>query len=62
MQLQFSSFPVVVVSSTSMTRHFLKIHDLVFAGRPKTAADDYTTYNYSDNHVVAMWTLLESAT
>ncbi|XP_020571349.1 cytochrome P450 71A1-like [Phalaenopsis equestris] len=48
MQLQFGSFPVVVGSSVSMARLFLKTHDLAFAGRPKTAAGKYTDYNYSD--------------
>ncbi|KAI0494548.1 hypothetical protein KFK09_024686 [Dendrobium nobile] len=48
MQLQFGSFPVVVGSSVSMARLFLKTHDLTFAGRPKTAAGNYTAYNYSD--------------
>ncbi|KAK6911853.1 Cytochrome P450 [Dillenia turbinata] len=48
MQLQFGSFPVVVGSSVEMAKFFLKTHDVIFAGRPKTAAGKHTTYNYSD--------------
>ncbi|XP_071915989.1 trimethyltridecatetraene synthase-like [Coffea arabica] len=48
MHLQFGSFPVVVGSSVEMAKVFLKTMDLTFAGRPKTAAGKYTTYNYSD--------------
>ncbi|CAK7356514.1 unnamed protein product [Dovyalis caffra] len=48
MQVQFGSFPVVVGSSVEMARTILKTHDVVFSGRPKTAAGKYTTYNYSD--------------
>lgn len=48
MQLRFGSFPVVVGSSVEMAKVFLKTHDVVFAGRPKTAAGKYTTYNYSN--------------
>jgi cytochrome P450 len=48
MQLQFGSHPVVVGSSVEMAKVILKTHDVIFAGRPKTAAGKYTTYNYSD--------------
>ncbi|KAB2003675.1 hypothetical protein ES319_D11G147700v1 [Gossypium barbadense] len=48
MQLKFGSFPVVVASSVEMAKAFLKTHDVIFAGRPKIAAGEYTTYNYSD--------------
>ncbi|KAI6671726.1 hypothetical protein NL676_006611 [Syzygium grande] len=48
MHLRFGSFPVVVGSSVEMAKAFLKTHDVAFAGRPKTAAGKYTTYNYSD--------------
>lgn len=48
MQLRFGSFPVVVGSSIDMAKAFLKTHDLTFAGRPKTSAGKYTTYNYSN--------------
>ena len=48
MQLKFESFPVVVASSPDMAKLFLKTYDHIFAGRPKTAAEKYTTYNYSD--------------
>lgn len=48
MQLQFGSFPVIVGSSVEMAKIFLKTMDATFAGRPKTAAGKYTTYNYSD--------------
>ncbi|XP_074587143.1 trimethyltridecatetraene synthase-like [Curcuma longa] len=48
MSLRFGSFPVVVGSSVSMAKFFLKTHDLSFVSRPKTAAGKYTTYNYSD--------------
>ncbi|CDP12827.1 unnamed protein product [Coffea canephora] len=48
MHLQFGSFPVVVGSSVEMAKVFLKTMDLTFAGRPKTAAGKYITYNYSD--------------
>ncbi|KAI0494547.1 hypothetical protein KFK09_024685 [Dendrobium nobile] len=45
MQLQFGSFPVVVGSSVSMARLFLKTHDLAFAGRPNTSSGKITAYN-----------------
>ncbi|KAL9463676.1 hypothetical protein AB3S75_001482 [Citrus x aurantiifolia] len=48
MQLKFGSFPVVVGSSVEMAKVILKTHDVLFAGRPKTAAGKYTTFNYSD--------------
>ncbi|OVA03795.1 Cytochrome P450 [Macleaya cordata] len=48
MQLLFGSYPVVVASSVDMAKQFLKTHDIIFSGRPKTAAGKYTTYNYSD--------------
>lgn len=48
MQIQFGSFPVVVASSVEIAKAVLKTHDATFAGRPKTAAGKYTTYNYSD--------------
>lgn len=48
MQVQFGSFPVLVGSSVDMARTILRTHDATFAGRPKTAAGKYTTYNYSD--------------
>ncbi|GFP88697.1 cytochrome p450 71a1 [Phtheirospermum japonicum] len=48
MQLRFGSAPVVVGSSVEMAKIFLKTMDVMFAGRPKTAAGKYTTYNYSD--------------
>ncbi|KDP40690.1 hypothetical protein JCGZ_24689 [Jatropha curcas] len=48
MQLKFGSFPVVVGSSVEMAKTILKTHDVNFAGRPKTAAGKYTTFNYSD--------------
>ncbi|XP_059432969.1 trimethyltridecatetraene synthase-like [Corylus avellana] len=48
MQLKFGSFPVVVASSPDMAKLFLKTYDHIFAGRPKTAAGKYTTYNYTD--------------
>lgn len=35
-------------SSVEMAKVFLKTHDALFAGRPKTAAGKYTTFNYSD--------------
>ncbi|KAB2024456.1 hypothetical protein ES319_D06G088300v1 [Gossypium barbadense] len=46
MQLKFGSYPVVVASSAEMAKEFLKKHDHIFASRPQTAADKYTTYNY----------------
>ncbi|VAH13183.1 unnamed protein product [Triticum turgidum subsp. durum] len=48
MYLRFGSVPVVVGSSVEMAKFFLKTHDVVFTGRPKTAAGKYTTYNYRD--------------
>ncbi|XP_057976719.1 trimethyltridecatetraene synthase-like [Malania oleifera] len=48
MHLRFGSAPVVVGSSVEMAKLFLKTHDATFAGRPKTAAGKYTTYDYSD--------------
>ncbi|KAG6538395.1 trimethyltridecatetraene synthase-like [Zingiber officinale] len=48
MSLRFGSFPVVVGSSVSMAKFFLKTHDISFVSRPQTAAGKYTTYNYSD--------------
>ncbi|KAL3632877.1 hypothetical protein CASFOL_025861 [Castilleja foliolosa] len=48
MLLRFGSAPVVVGSSVEMAKIFLKTMDVTFAGRPKTAAGKYTTYNYSD--------------
>uniref|UniRef100_A0ACD6A8K5 Uncharacterized protein n=1 Tax=Avena sativa TaxID=4498 RepID=A0ACD6A8K5_AVESA len=48
MQLRFGSVPVVVGSSPAMARFFLKTHDTVFAGRPRSAAGNHTTYNSSD--------------
>ncbi|KAG6723157.1 hypothetical protein I3842_03G195500 [Carya illinoinensis] len=48
MQLRFGSFPVVVASSPEMAKQFLKTHDHIFAGRPKTAAGKYTTHNYTN--------------
>ncbi|XP_074268228.1 trimethyltridecatetraene synthase-like [Silene latifolia] len=48
MMVQFGSIPTVIASSVEMARLFLKTHDVTFAGRPKTAAGKYTTYNYSD--------------
>ncbi|KAG6780559.1 hypothetical protein POTOM_013421 [Populus tomentosa] len=48
MQVKFGSFPVVVGSSVEMAKTILKTHDVIFSGRPKTAAGKYTTYNYSD--------------
>ncbi|KAE8715097.1 Detected protein of unknown function [Hibiscus syriacus] len=48
MHLKFGSFPVVVASPVNMAKTFLKTHDVTFVGRPKTAAGEYTTYNYSD--------------
>lgn len=48
MMLKFGSVPVLVGSSVEMARLFLKTHDVVFSGRPKTAAGKYTTYNYSN--------------
>ncbi|KNA26126.1 hypothetical protein SOVF_000430 [Spinacia oleracea] len=48
MMLKFGSVPVLVGSSVKMAKLFLKTHDVVFAGRPKTSAGKYTTYNYSD--------------
>lgn len=47
-QVKFGSFPVVVASSVEMAKAFLKTYDVTFAGRPKIAAGEYTTYNYSD--------------
>ncbi|KAK9131416.1 hypothetical protein Sjap_011903 [Stephania japonica] len=48
MQLRFGSHPVVVASSIDMAKQILKTHDVTFAGRPKTAAGMYTTFNYSN--------------
>ncbi|XP_062087829.1 trimethyltridecatetraene synthase-like [Humulus lupulus] len=48
MQLYFGSYPVVVGSSVDIAKAVLKTQDLIFAGRPKTAAGKYTTYNYSN--------------
>ncbi|PIA36079.1 hypothetical protein AQUCO_03400170v1 [Aquilegia coerulea] len=48
MQVKFGSFPVVVASSVEIAKQFLKTHDIIFSGRPQTAAGKYTTYNYSD--------------
>ncbi|PIN02943.1 Cytochrome P450 CYP2 subfamily [Handroanthus impetiginosus] len=47
-QLQFGSYPVVVGSSVEMAKIFLKTMDVTFASRPKTAAGNYITYNYSN--------------
>ncbi|XP_057535608.1 cytochrome P450 750A1-like [Amaranthus tricolor] len=48
MMLRFGSFPVLVGSSVEMAKLFLKTHDVIFSGRPKTSAGKYTAYNYSD--------------
>ena len=48
MMLRFGSVPVLVGSSVEMAKLFLKTYDVIFAGRPKTSAGKYTTYNYSD--------------
>jgi hypothetical protein len=48
MSLCFDSLPVVVGSSVDMARFFLKMHDLAFIDRPRTASGRYTGYNYSD--------------
>ncbi|KAJ6348083.1 hypothetical protein OIU76_004541 [Salix suchowensis] len=48
MQVKFGSYPVLVGSSVEMAKTILKTHDVIFSGRPKTAAGKYTTYNYSD--------------
>ena len=48
MYLRFGSAPVLVGSSVEMAKVILKTQDVIFAGRPKTAAGKYTTYNYSD--------------
>ncbi|KAG0469507.1 hypothetical protein HPP92_016207 [Vanilla planifolia] len=48
MQLRFGSFPVVVGSSVTMAKLFLKTHDLAISGRPTTNAGKHTAYNYSD--------------
>jgi len=48
MMVRFGSVPVLVGSSVEMAKLCLRTHDLVFAGRPKTSAGKYTTYNYSD--------------
>lgn len=48
MQLKFGSCPIVVASSVDMAKAFLKTQDVIFAGRPRTAAGKYTVYNYSD--------------
>lgn len=48
MQVRFGSFPVVVGSSVEMAKTILKTHDVIFSGRPKTAAGKYTNYNYSN--------------
>ncbi|KAK9014153.1 hypothetical protein V6N11_005322 [Hibiscus sabdariffa] len=47
MHLKFGSFPVVVASSVEMAKAFLQTNDVTFADRPKMAAGEYTTYNYS---------------
>ncbi|KAM7254401.1 hypothetical protein ACFE04_003781 [Oxalis oulophora] len=48
MHLKFGSHSVLVGSSVEMAKTILKTHDVTFAGRPKTSAGKYTTYNYSD--------------
>ncbi|XP_021716534.1 cytochrome P450 71A1-like [Chenopodium quinoa] len=48
MMLKFGSVPLLVGSSVDMAKLFLKTHDVIFAGRPKTSAGKLTTYNYSD--------------
>lgn len=48
MMLKFGSVPVLVGSSVKMAKLFLRTYDVAFAGRPKTSAGKYTTYNYSD--------------
>ncbi|KAK9131415.1 hypothetical protein Sjap_011902 [Stephania japonica] len=48
MHLQFGSQSVVVASSIDMAKQILQTHDVTFAGRPKTAAGKYTTFNYSN--------------
>ncbi|CAO2840284.1 unnamed protein product [Amaranthus hypochondriacus] len=48
MMLRFGAVPVLVGSSVEMAKLFLKTYDVIFAGRPKTSAGKYTTYNYSD--------------
>ncbi|KAF5482096.1 hypothetical protein F2P56_002690 [Juglans regia] len=48
MQLKFGSFPVVVASSPTMAKEFLKTHDHIFASRPQSAAGKYTSYNHTD--------------
>ncbi|KAL8090486.1 trimethyltridecatetraene synthase-like [Apium graveolens] len=48
LQLYFGSSPIVVASSPKMAKLILQENDVFFASRPKTAAGNYTTYNYSD--------------
>ncbi|MQL78053.1 hypothetical protein Taro_010462 [Colocasia esculenta] len=48
MQIHLGCRPVVIGSSVEMAKQFLKIHDVVFADRPRNAAGKYTTFNYCD--------------
>ncbi|KAK8627870.1 hypothetical protein V6N13_135468 [Hibiscus sabdariffa] len=44
MSLRLGSIPTIVVSSPQAAELFLKIHDLVFASRPKTQASEHLSY------------------
>jgi len=48
MSLRLGSALTLVVSSPDMAKEFLKIHDLLFASRPPTAAANYFWYNCTD--------------
>ncbi|XP_077210470.1 cytochrome P450 71AU50-like isoform X2 [Tasmannia lanceolata] len=48
MYIRLGLVPTVVVSSPKEAQEFLKTHDLVFAGRPFSAAGKYMAYNRKD--------------
>ena len=48
MSLSLGSVPVLVISSAGMAKEALKIHDLVFSGRPASVGRQKLSYNRKD--------------
>ncbi|CAJ1948659.1 unnamed protein product [Sphenostylis stenocarpa] len=46
--LQFGLRPAIVISSPKLAKEILKIHDLVFSGRPKLCGQQKLSYNGSE--------------
>ncbi|KAJ7561551.1 hypothetical protein O6H91_03G032800 [Diphasiastrum complanatum] len=46
--IHLGSIPTLVASSADMAKEFFKIHDLIFASRPKFIFGKYLAYNYQD--------------